>query len=242
MNDGEERLVDAGPPEHIDGDHAPVGVPLLMIGVGRWVQCAQTTVVVSAGCTKSGTTLCRAREVVRKCIGGRRRRIELERFSKSRRSPSIIGAVTEIPEHLLKRSRERRSAIGQGGDAETPAETAAAKAASSAPATTAAAAPAATGPAPAHRCPAAPPAPPVKPDPPYVVAAKQRRKIPFWAMATLSLMPIWGVHLRSCAHRRSRRRRGPAGQRRCGVLQLRELPWRRRRAVASAIRSPAARS
>ncbi len=108
------------------------------------------------------------------------------------RSPSIIGAVTEIPEHLLKRSRERRSAIGQGGDAETPAETAPAKAASSAPATTAAAAPAATGPAPRTGAPAAPPAPPVKPDPPYVVAAKQRRKIPFWAMATLSLMPIWG--------------------------------------------------
>ena len=26
----------------------------------------------------------------------------------------------------------------------------------------------------------------------YVQAAKQRRKIPFWAMATLSLMPLWG--------------------------------------------------
>ena len=38
-----------------------------------------------------------------------------------------------------------------------------------------------------------------------------------------------GIHLRSCAHRRSRRRRGPARQRRCGVLQLRELPRRRRR-------------
>jgi hypothetical protein len=31
----------------------------------------------------------------------------------------------------------------------------------------------------------------VKPDPPYVVAAKRRAKIPFWAMAALSLMPIW---------------------------------------------------
>ncbi len=99
--------------------------------------------------------------------------------------------MTEIPEHLLKRSRERRSAIGQGGDAETPAANTPAKAAASAPASTAAAAPATTGPAPRTGAPAAPAAPPVKPDPPYVVAAKQRRKIPFWAMATLSLMPVW---------------------------------------------------
>ena len=101
--------------------------------------------------------------------------------------------MTEIPEHLLKRSRERRSAIGQGGDAETPAATTPEKAASSTPAAAApAATPAATGPAPRTGAPAAPAAPPVKPDPPYVVAAKQRRRIPFWAMATLSLMPIWG--------------------------------------------------
>lgn len=101
--------------------------------------------------------------------------------------------MTEIPEHLLKRSRERRSAIGQGGDA--PAEGAATPAApaSSAPATTTpAAAPAATGPTPRTSAPEPPAAPPVKPDPPYVAAAKRRKKIPFWAMATLSLMPVWG--------------------------------------------------
>ncbi|MFN3256718.1 MAG: hypothetical protein ACE37B_13585 [Ilumatobacter sp.] len=103
--------------------------------------------------------------------------------------------MTEIPEHLLKRSRERRAAIGQGGDegadASSPAESGAAKV----PATTAAASPApaaATGPA--GRSPAAAPdaPPPPKPDPHYVVAAKQRRKVPWWAMATLSLMPVWG--------------------------------------------------
>ena len=39
---------------------------------------------------------------------------------------------------------------------------------------------------------------PAKPDPHYVVAAKQRRKVPFWAMATLSLMPVWGfVYVRA---------------------------------------------
>ena len=99
--------------------------------------------------------------------------------------------MTEIPEHLLKRSRERRSAIGQGGDADTPAAATPAKASSPAPAAAAASAPAATGPAPRTGAPAAPAAPPVKPDPPYVAAAKRRKKIPFWAMATLSLMPVW---------------------------------------------------
>jgi mono/diheme cytochrome c family protein len=100
--------------------------------------------------------------------------------------------VTEIPEHLLKRSRERRSAVGQGGD-DAPGD---ATASSNVPATTAAATPAtvpaaASGP-PARTAAAAPAAAlPPKPDPVYVQAAKQRRKIPFWAMATLSLMPVW---------------------------------------------------
>ena len=103
--------------------------------------------------------------------------------------------MTEIPEHLLKRSRERRAAIGQGGDGGGDAAEASTTA-STTPATTqstaAAAAPAATGPA-ARAAAPAPDAPkPPKPDPAYVVAAKQRRKVPWWAMATLSLMPVWG--------------------------------------------------
>lgn len=103
--------------------------------------------------------------------------------------------MTEIPEHLLKRSRERRAAIGKGGD--DGGDTAdSSGGASSAPATTsstaAPAAPASTGPA-ARAAAPAPEAPkPPKPDPTYVVAAKQRRKVPWWAMATLSLMPVWG--------------------------------------------------
>ncbi len=108
--------------------------------------------------------------------------------------------MTEIPEHLLKRSRERRSAIGQGDAADAPSGAAPA---SNAPATTTpAAAPAATPAAsgPPARTPAPPtPAPPApKPDPVYVEAAKQRRKIPWWAMATLSLMPVWAfMYVRS---------------------------------------------
>ncbi len=140
-----------------------------------------------------------------------RRAPVVRKFSRLRRQPrvtipfqsfggataaSILVAVTEIPEHLLKRSRERRSAIGQGGDAEAPA------AESSVPATTAkAAAPAAAAPSgPPARTPApAPAAPePPKPDPIYVQAAKQRRTVPRWAMATLGLMPVWGfMYVRS---------------------------------------------
>jgi mono/diheme cytochrome c family protein len=101
--------------------------------------------------------------------------------------------VTEIPEHLLKRSRERRSAIGQGGDAADAAAAPATTPATTTPATTTpAAAPAASGPPARTPAPAPAAPPPPKPDPVYVQAAKQRRKIPFWAMATLSLMPLWG--------------------------------------------------
>jgi hypothetical protein len=110
--------------------------------------------------------------------------------------------VTEIPEHLLKRSRERRAAVS-GGDAggETPAAT---------PATTGSTAPAAAASAPATpagpagRAKAAAPAAPPPPEKvhPTVVAAKSRRKIPFWAMAALSLMPVWGfMYARSLTDR-----------------------------------------
>ena len=108
-------------------------------------------------------------------------------------SASILGSVTELPEHLLKRSRERRAAVGKGGDAGA-ADAAADTPKSTAPATTAkAAAPAApSGPPPRSGLPAVPEPESVKPDPVYVTAAKQRRKVPWWAMATLGLMPVWG--------------------------------------------------
>lgn len=94
--------------------------------------------------------------------------------------------MTEIPEHLLKRSKERRAALG-GEGADTPAASAPATVEAASPA----AAPAAAAPARAPKAaPAAPPPP--KPDPPYIAAAKNRKKVPFWAMATLSLLPIWG--------------------------------------------------
>ena len=92
--------------------------------------------------------------------------------------------MTEIPEHLLKRSKERRSAIG-GDDAP------AADAAPSGEAVEPAAAPAAAAPAvpAAAAVEAAPPPPaPVRPE---VAAALRRRKIPFWAMPVLAGLPLW---------------------------------------------------
>ena len=110
--------------------------------------------------------------------------------------------MTEIPEHLLKRSRDRRAALGLGGGEAAPSSEATSEAAPSAtPATAGAATPAAAPPSgPVGRKAAAAPAeaPPPKPDPPYVAAAKARRKIPFWAMAALSLMPVWAfMYVRS---------------------------------------------
>ncbi|MAT06131.1 MAG: hypothetical protein CL424_13915 [Acidimicrobiaceae bacterium] len=103
--------------------------------------------------------------------------------------------MTEIPEHLLKRSRDRRAALGLGGDdAGNGGDDAAAKPAADKPATTAGSAPApAASTAPAGRAAAPAPAapPPPKPDTPVVAAYKQRRRVPFWAMAALGVLPVW---------------------------------------------------
>jgi mono/diheme cytochrome c family protein len=93
--------------------------------------------------------------------------------------------VTEIPEHLLKRSKERRAAIG--GE-EAPADDAAPAAADAPPAEESATAPAVPVAA-AAAVEAAPPAP--KPVRPEVAAALKRRKIPFWAMPVLAGLPLW---------------------------------------------------
>jgi mono/diheme cytochrome c family protein len=89
--------------------------------------------------------------------------------------------VTEIPEHLLKRSRERRSAMGGEAGGE-PAE------GSATPAPVAETAVA--RPAPAERAPA-PRVEAPRPVPAYVAAAQNRRKIPLWVSPVLALLPIW---------------------------------------------------
>jgi mono/diheme cytochrome c family protein len=108
--------------------------------------------------------------------------------------------LTEIPEHLLKRSRERRAALGlEGGEtpASAPAEGQAeqAETAESAPVPAAAAAsPAATPAAAVEEARAAPP----KPEPAYIQAARRRKRIPYWAMPVLAALPIWGyVYVRT---------------------------------------------
>ena len=89
-----------------------------------------------------------------------------------------VVAVTEIPEHLLNRSKARRAAAS----GETSSESSPAVAT---PATPAASAPSAPKEAPKPKV--------APPDPAYVVAAKARRKIPFWAMSGLALLPLWAM-------------------------------------------------
>jgi len=89
--------------------------------------------------------------------------------------------VTEIPEHLLKRSKERRAAIG-GEEAPADDAPAASEAVEAAPA----------APAPVAAAVAATPEPvPVAPMRPEVAAAVRRKKIPFWAMPVLLALPLW---------------------------------------------------
>jgi mono/diheme cytochrome c family protein len=91
--------------------------------------------------------------------------------------------VTEIPEHLLKRSKERRAAIG--GE-EAPAADAAPASEAVEQAEAPAAAPAVPAAAAVEAAP--PPPPPVRPE---VAAALRRRKIPYWAMPVLAGLPLW---------------------------------------------------
>ena len=99
--------------------------------------------------------------------------------------------MTEVPDHLLQRSRDRRAALGlgggdDGGGAGSAGETAPAASASSDVETTAAARPAAITPA---ESPAAPP----KPVPAYVQASLRRKKIPLWVMPVLAFLPLWAI-------------------------------------------------
>lgn len=98
--------------------------------------------------------------------------------------------MTEIPEHLLERSRARRAAMGggDGGAGDGGGDASGAGESSAAPAKAAAAAPAAAS-MPAH--PAIAEEPPPPPPSPMVEAYNNRRKIPFWAMPVLAMIPVW---------------------------------------------------
>lgn len=94
--------------------------------------------------------------------------------------------MTEVPEHLLKRSSDRRASLGGGsGDSTPDAGTPNAASTEVKPVGASAAA------APAAAVPATAPEP--EPVPPYVEAALKRKKVPFWAMPVLAFLPLWAV-------------------------------------------------
>ncbi len=99
--------------------------------------------------------------------------------------------MTEVPEHLLQRSRERRAALGLSGGGDGDAAPPPSSASPAVPSAAPAAAPAPAAPA-APVAPTGPPPPP-PPPPPYVAAALGRPKIPAWAVPVLALLPIWAV-------------------------------------------------
>ena len=103
--------------------------------------------------------------------------------------------MTEVPEHLLRRSRERRAALGLGGGEGGPPAGEGDAGAAPEGASAAAPVPAEGAAAPAAPTPAAPPAPPEPPKPPapYVAAAMARPKIPKWAIPVLAALPLWAL-------------------------------------------------
>jgi mono/diheme cytochrome c family protein len=104
--------------------------------------------------------------------------------------------VTEIPEHLLRRSRERRAALGGGGDEATATEQAAAVTGeaptSAAPVVAASATPETR--AGGGGTPAAVDAPLVAAGPePAPRLGPTRVKTPLWMIPVLALLPVWGI-------------------------------------------------
>lgn len=102
--------------------------------------------------------------------------------------------MTEIPEHLLRRSRERRAALGLGGGADGGEESSA----GALPATSGAATPARAATAKAAAPTAAAKAPAVIEEPvvvvePYVAppTGPHKLKIPIWVMPVLVALPFW---------------------------------------------------
>ena len=95
--------------------------------------------------------------------------------------------MTEVPEHLLKRSQDRRSALSGETPSSEPAAAAAPATADSGSAVSPAASTAAA------KVAAATPAVAAEPAfvPPYVEAALKRKKIPVWAMPVLAFLPVW---------------------------------------------------
>lgn len=98
--------------------------------------------------------------------------------------------MTEIPEHLLNRSKAAKAAA-KGGSKDAPA-------ASTGDATpVAAATPAESLPTesvPTESLPNLDPEPePAEPEPVYVTASKRRTRIPVWALPVVAALPVWAI-------------------------------------------------
>jgi mono/diheme cytochrome c family protein len=93
--------------------------------------------------------------------------------------------LTEIPEHLLKRSKAAKG--GKSGD---DGGSSAPEASSSAPVPAQSAAPA---PAAADLPNLDPPPPPPKPVPAFVQAGLSRKKIPVWVLPVIAALPLWAL-------------------------------------------------
>ncbi len=106
--------------------------------------------------------------------------------------------MTEVPEHLLQRSRERREALGlapkSGGEAPPKPEGGTQGMSTATPEAPATAAAAATpAPAPASR---AEPEPAVEDEGPTLSpegVAAMRTRVPTWIMPVLVVLPFWGI-------------------------------------------------
>ncbi len=94
--------------------------------------------------------------------------------------------MTEIPEHLLSRSKQRRAALSGDGDAGESAASAPGESAT--PATTTQDVAQATPTAPAPVTEKAP-----EPTPPWVEAALTRKKVPWWAAGALAILPFFFI-------------------------------------------------
>jgi mono/diheme cytochrome c family protein len=94
--------------------------------------------------------------------------------------------LTEVPEHLLQRSRERRAALGLGGGEEGGAPAAAAAPAAAPAADTPAEDPGSVVPAAAAAAPAV-----AEPLPVYVAPPQPPKRIPVWMTPVLLLLPVW---------------------------------------------------
>lgn len=99
--------------------------------------------------------------------------------------------MTEVPDYLLQRSRERRAALGLGGDEEGGALAPTGDAGGASPATASAASASPTVAAPAPIAPGVPDPEPSAP-PPNVQAALARKRVPLWALPVVGLLPLWG--------------------------------------------------